>query len=71
MPDDELLSVQAVRLVRPAHEVISRPGLRVTCSLCGEEVMNARELVCSGRALCRACAVGGYYRPAAEKCQAV
>lgn len=66
MPEDELLVAQAVFLVRPAHALISRPGLRVPCDLCGEEVMNARELICDGRALCRTCAGGGYYRLSAE-----
>ncbi len=66
MPDEELLVVQMVRLVRPVRDITSRPGLRVNCDSCGEEVMNARELACDERVLCQACAGNGYYRPAVE-----
>ena len=62
MPTSELLRVEEVRLTVSLEEIISQPGLRVTCDQCGEEVMNAREVPVEGRALCRRC-VGcdGYY----------
>ncbi len=61
MPDEELLTVTDVQLAVPVAELISRPGLRVTCDLCGEEIINEREVVTSGRTLCRACGGAAYY----------
>ncbi len=44
-------------------ELISQPGLRVTCSKCGEEILNAREVIIDGQPVCRACAGTPYYQP--------
>jgi formylmethanofuran dehydrogenase subunit E len=66
MPDEELLTIQPVQLTRPAAEIVSRPGVRVDCAVCGEEIVNEREVLVDGRALCRACAYGGYYATAVE-----
>ena len=62
MPDSELLIIQEVLLNRPSREILSRPGLRVNCDRCGEEIMNEREIQQDGVTLCQACAGGGYYR---------
>jgi len=61
MPDEQLLSVIEVQLVVPIQQIISRPGLRIKCADCGEEVINEREILCEGRTLCRACAGYSYY----------
>lgn len=55
MPTYELLRVEEVRLTVSLEEIISQPGLRVTCQACGEEIMNAREALVAGRVLCRRC----------------
>jgi formylmethanofuran dehydrogenase subunit E len=62
MPAEALFSVREVRLVTPLEAIVSRHGLRVDCQACGEEIINEREVRSQGRALCRACALGGYYR---------
>jgi formylmethanofuran dehydrogenase subunit E len=62
MPDNELLSIQEVRLNQPISQIISRPGMRVTCALCGEEIINKREIELGGQSLCRACAGNAYYQ---------
>ena len=36
--------------------LLSKPGRRVTCEACGEEIINEREVVHEGTVLCRACA---------------
>lgn len=64
MPDTDLLTVQAVRLTVSLEELLSKPGLRVTCEACGEEIINEREVIVEGSVLCRACAGQSYYRPA-------
>ena len=62
MPDQELLSIQEVLLNTPVEKIISRAGIRVNCVACGEEIMNEREIICDGSALCHACAGDGYYQ---------
>jgi formylmethanofuran dehydrogenase subunit E len=61
MPDDEMFTVTVVELTRSLDEILSRPGLRVICDICGEEVMNEREIRLEGRILCRPCAGDSYY----------
>ena len=62
MPVQELLSFQAVHLAIPIEEILSRAGIRTSCQLCGEEIINEREVYWDGLRLCRACAGEGYYR---------
>ena len=64
MPNEELLTVQEVTLTTPVDELVSRPGIRVNCDVCGEEIINERELVQDGSTLCCACAGNGYYQKA-------
>jgi formylmethanofuran dehydrogenase subunit E len=53
---------QAVALSTPIETLVSRGGLRATCDRCGEEIINAREVLLVGLTLCRACAEPAYYR---------
>jgi formylmethanofuran dehydrogenase subunit E len=62
MPEEEILTIQEVVLKRPVGEIISRPGIRVNCDVCGEEVMNERHILRDGLTLCRSCDGGGYYQ---------
>jgi formylmethanofuran dehydrogenase subunit E len=62
MPDAELLSIQEVVINTPIRALISRPGVRVNCDLCGEEIINEREVVHREMTLCQACARGAYYQ---------
>ena len=43
MPTCELLLFEDVRLLVPIEAIISQPGLRAVCEVCGEEIMNGRE----------------------------
>lgn len=56
MPDDQLLNIQAVQLTVSLESILSRPGLRVNCTVCGEEIINQREIQLDGQVFCRACA---------------
>lgn len=67
MPDELLFEWQPVQLNTPVSEIISRAGVRALCDVCGEEIINEREVVGNGRILCRACAGEPYYRPLQEK----
>jgi formylmethanofuran dehydrogenase subunit E len=59
MPDEELLVLQPVELIIPVEKIVSRVGARVNCSICGEEIINEREI---RPTLCRYCAGVGYYQ---------
>jgi formylmethanofuran dehydrogenase subunit E len=65
MPDDELLIARPVVLRVSLEALLSKPGRRVTCEACGEEIINEREVVHEGTVLCRACAGERYYDPLA------
>jgi formylmethanofuran dehydrogenase subunit E len=62
MPDTELLDARPVSLSVPLEKLLSRPGYRVVCSVCGEEIINEREIVLNGEILCRGCAGQNYYQ---------
>lgn len=62
MPDEEMLGMQEVILNVPIEQILSHQGIRVNCDVCGEEVMNEREVSHKGLVLCRACAGEGYYQ---------
>jgi formylmethanofuran dehydrogenase subunit E len=61
MPDEEMMVTQEVTLSTPLEQIISQPGLRVNCDICGEEIMNGRETRRDGSNLCRACIGVRYY----------
>lgn len=61
MPIERLLIWGLVELVDDVDAILSHPDARATCAICGEEIVNKREVVRDGRVLCLACAKGGYY----------
>jgi formylmethanofuran dehydrogenase subunit E len=61
MLDDELLVAQEVCLTTPVNTLVGRPGVRVNCAACGEEIINQREINIDGNPVCRACAGQSYY----------
>lgn len=69
MPDELLFRWQAVTLNEPLATVISRPGVRVNCAICGEEILNEREVIVNGEPVCVSCSGHGYYEtnPVAQR----
>ncbi len=61
MPESELFSFQEVNLQPALKAIVSKPGLRAKCAQCGEEIINERQVLVDGKALCRTCAGNGYY----------
>jgi formylmethanofuran dehydrogenase subunit E len=61
MPEEELLGIQEVELTVSVEKLLSKDGYRVNCEVCGEEIVNEREVVRAGLTLCRACAGERYY----------
>jgi formylmethanofuran dehydrogenase subunit E len=62
MQPAEMFVAQAVELVIPVETLVSRPGLRVNCDRCGEEIINDRQVMQGELMLCRSCAGAAYYR---------
>jgi formylmethanofuran dehydrogenase subunit E len=56
MPDEALFMTQKVTLSTPVEILIGRPGVRVNCESCGEEIINQRQIYQDGRLLCKSCA---------------
>jgi formylmethanofuran dehydrogenase subunit E len=61
MPASELFTVQEVELVVPVEQILSRPSRKAICSVCGEEIINGRELYAGNQPFCRACSGDAYY----------
>lgn len=66
MPDSCLLQVRSVFLEPSLEEILSRPGMRVVCDRCREEIINEREVYRGNQLLCRSCAGDSYYKPRAD-----
>jgi formylmethanofuran dehydrogenase subunit E len=66
MPDLNLLTVQQVKLSISLEKLLSKPGYRINCEACGEEIINEREVTLGGTVLCRSCAGQSYYQLAEE-----
>lgn len=62
MPDAEMFTITPIVLNTSMEAIVSRPGLRVNCDLCGEEIMNEREVKSGGQVLCRACSGAAFYQ---------
>ncbi|MGE5139178.1 MAG: FmdE family protein [Rudaea sp.] len=71
MPDEVLFCIAPVTLTLALERIISRPGLRAICALCGEEIMNGREVILDGRGLCASCAGNSYYTSPRDAAPAV
>jgi formylmethanofuran dehydrogenase subunit E len=61
MPEAELFQLEEIALNPPLEVLLSKPDARASCSRCGEEIINERELVRDGMVLCRSCAGTSYY----------
>jgi formylmethanofuran dehydrogenase subunit E len=62
VPDELLFSWQPVALLTSIEAIFSKPGARTACQVCGEEIINEREVVQERQVLCRSCAGFSYYR---------
>jgi hypothetical protein len=69
IPDELLFSWQPVKLRTSIEAIFSKPGVRTACQVCGEEIINEREVVRRGQVLCRSCAGFSYYTAAVGQAQ--
>src|SRR6266849_1466325 len=65
IPDDDLFTVQWVKVELPPEEFPGYKGERIVCAACGEGINFRREVRRDGKILCRACANSDdrYYEP--------
>ena len=63
MSEDDLFTVQWVKVELPAEEFPGYKGERIVCAECGEGINFHREIQQDGRLLCRSCAGERYYEP--------
>ena len=61
--DDDLFTMQWVKVELPPEEFPGYKGERIVCELCGEGINFRREVRTAERVLCRACAGERYYEP--------
>jgi formylmethanofuran dehydrogenase subunit E len=63
LPSDALLCSVLVELTVSMHALISKPRIRTTCDVCGEEIINERQVIRDGSCLCRTCTgISRYYQ---------
>jgi formylmethanofuran dehydrogenase subunit E len=61
MPTSELLQVTRVTLASRLTQSVATPSVRVTCTMCGEDILYSREIRASDGPICRACVDYPYY----------
>ncbi len=61
--DDDLFTLQWVKVALPPEEFPGYKGERVVCEACGEGINFRREVRSGEKVLCRACAGERYYEP--------
>jgi formylmethanofuran dehydrogenase subunit E len=62
MPDSELFRIEKVAVTIPPEDLPGKPLGRVQCQECGDWVQDRREVIRSGKVLCRSCNGGRFYR---------
>ncbi|MDR2142396.1 MAG: FmdE family protein [Deltaproteobacteria bacterium] len=60
--DDQILSVQKVVINLRPEDRPGKPLRRITCPRCGEDVLDGRDTLVQGQAICRSCAGEAYYQ---------
>ena len=64
IPNDDLFSIQWVKVEVGPQELPGYKGERIRCAQCGEGINFQREVRKNGTILCRACSGERYYEPA-------
>jgi formylmethanofuran dehydrogenase subunit E len=61
MPDEDLFSVQEVSVELNPEDLPGRPLRQAQCAICGETILDMRDVQQDGKTLCRTCASGNTY----------
>jgi formylmethanofuran dehydrogenase subunit E len=62
IPDAQLITLQDVQVEIPKFDLPGFPQKTAVCSVCGEKIMDGRDIERDGAVLCRGCANGMYYQ---------
>jgi formylmethanofuran dehydrogenase subunit E len=63
IPEGKLVTLEEVIVTIPENDLPGSPREKTVCDICGERVMDGRQVKKDGQTLCRACAGNAYYRP--------
>lgn len=63
LASEEMFQVKEVKLNLDVKALVGKAGTRVNCAVCGEEILNQREVIVGEQTLCRSCAGDSYWRP--------
>jgi len=61
MPAEDLFNIMEVSVDLKPQDMPGKPLHIVTCSVCGERIMDMREVHKDGKILCKPCATGQFY----------
>jgi formylmethanofuran dehydrogenase subunit E len=61
VPAEDLFKIEEVKIEIPENDLPGFPRQRTVCSVCGEKIMDGREVISNGNILCKPCADGAYY----------
>lgn len=61
--DSDIFSCQPVSISMPEGELPGPPARIATCCVCGEDILDCKEIEHHGKIYCHACLNGAYYRP--------
>jgi len=62
LPEEAVVTLQEVKVVIPEVDLPGMPQRTAKCSVCGERIMDGREVSRDGEVYCRACSGGKYYQ---------
>ena len=60
-PEEEIFTIKNVKITIPKEDMPGFPTHKDVCSRCGEEIMDSKEVMIEGKAVCKNCAQGSYY----------
>ncbi len=60
-PENEMVDIREVKIRIPENDLPGFPRQKAVCSICGERIMDGREVHLDGKPACRGCANGKYY----------
>jgi formylmethanofuran dehydrogenase subunit E len=67
IPDELLFHWQYVELTVTLKQIVGQAGKRATCEICGEEIINQREVIREGTVMCKSCAGESYFMSSNHK----
>jgi formylmethanofuran dehydrogenase subunit E len=59
--DEELFEIKEVKVTLNPEDLPGKPIRSVVCSICGERIMDAKDVIKDGKTFCKPCAENKYY----------